>query len=189
VSMSEAAERIDEMMERASQSRVERDYLACERLSVEALRLAREAGDFERLARITLPLQEARRQRRQIAEDAGAVVFTGERLTPEAVLDQVKRGCVLLTDPPYSEDDAQAVRALARERGAFVEVVRLDSAGLTAMVCRAMEDVGDAALASIPAQAGPVERIDRIMAELDRIGDHEIAHQRLAEAARAAAGG
>lgn len=185
--MTDAASRIDQMMERASQALAGRDYLTCERLCVEAMGLAREAEDFERLARITLPLQEARRQRRQVAEEAGAVVFTGERKGPEAVLETCGRGCILLTDPPYGETDAQAIREAARQREAFVEVLRLDAAGLTAMFCRALEDVGDAALASVPASGDPVERVDRIMAKLDQIGDHEIAHQRLAEAARAAA--
>lgn len=185
--MTDAASRIDELMERASQALVSRDYLTCERLCVEAIGLARQAEDFERLARITLPLQEARRQRRQIAEDAGTVVFTGKREPAEAILDRCPRGCILLTDPPYAESDAQAVREAARHREAFVEVLRLDSAGLTAMFCKAMEEVGDAALASIPGSAEPVERVDRILAKLDQVGDHEIAHQRLASAARAAA--
>ncbi|MFN3311207.1 MAG: ABC transporter permease, partial [Thermomonas sp.] len=44
-----------------------RDYFAAERLCLEALELAHKACDYERMARICLPLQEARRQKRDLA--------------------------------------------------------------------------------------------------------------------------
>jgi len=181
------AARIDELMERASQALVARRYLECERLCTEALRIAREAGQFERLGRIMLPLQECRRQRRQIAADHGVAVFTDERLTPEQILERKAAGFVLLTDPPYAEDDARAVRELARQRELMVEVLLLDQGGLVAAFEKAAEDRGDAAIARHARAGDPVQTIDGLLAELETIGDHEKAHQRVADAARQAA--
>lgn len=185
--MADAAQQIDALMEQASAALVAMRYAQCEKLCVEAMDLARTAEDFERLGRIMLPLQEARRQRRQAAEDAGTVVLTGQPLVAGEILDRHPRGCLLLTDPPYSRDDASALRDLARQRELFVEVLRLDDAGLTAAFCHAMENNGDAAVAHALRESDPVARVDALLGRLDQIGDHEIAHQRLADAARAAA--
>jgi hypothetical protein len=148
--------------------------------------LARQANDFERVSRILLPLQEARRQRRQIAEDAGTFVLTAPKQTRQQILDTHPTGCLLLTSPPYDQADADALRAAARDRGAMVEVLCLDAAELTAAFCDAAERAGDAIVARVSAKHQGVDRVDALLAELDRIGDHEIAHQRLADAARQA---
>mgnify|MGYP006271805717 CR=1 FL=1 len=186
--MDETAARIDDLMERASRALVDRSYVACERLCVEAIELAHGRGDYDRLARITLPLQECRRQLRQMAEEAGTVVLAGPREDVAAVVERLASGCVLLTDPPYTAADARAVRESAREGGKAIEAVCLDGEGLTAMFCRAMEDAGDRLLAEAADEPDPVKRVDWLLARLDQVSDHEIAHQRLAEAARRAAG-
>lgn len=54
-------------MEQASVALVERRYFEAERLALQALRKAHAARDYERMARIVLPLQEARRQKRDLA--------------------------------------------------------------------------------------------------------------------------
>lgn len=64
---------IDELMDRASEVLVAMRYFEAERLAMRALGLAHRALDFERMARITLPLQEARRQKMQLATDGGGV--------------------------------------------------------------------------------------------------------------------
>jgi hypothetical protein len=56
-------------MERASRALEKTDYFLAERLCMEALSQAHAGHDFERMARIVLPLQEARRQKRQLAVD------------------------------------------------------------------------------------------------------------------------
>ncbi|MEK6701416.1 MAG: hypothetical protein AABZ53_04075 [Planctomycetota bacterium] len=61
---------IDALMDRASQALVRTDYFEVEKLCTQAIRLARIAGDFDRLSRICLPLQESRRQRRHEAVDS-----------------------------------------------------------------------------------------------------------------------
>lgn len=180
------SDRIDQIMERASQELVRTHYLACERLCLEAMELARETKDFERYARILLPLQEARRQRRQVAIEAGVFVLTGERQIPEAILDEHRGGCLLLVSPPYTLEDERAVRRLALERGLLVEAMLFDQESLRQSFEQQMERIGDAALAAIPRDRPPTEQVDMLAAVLDRVGDHEIAHQRLAEAARRA---
>ena len=57
-------------MELASIALVERRYFEAERLALTALRRAHASRDYERLARIVMPLQEARRQKRDLAFDA-----------------------------------------------------------------------------------------------------------------------
>jgi len=185
--MTDAASEIDRIMDRASVALVENRYLECERLCVEAIGLAREAKDFDRLGRILLPLQEARRQRRQAAEETGAVVLTGQRKEVDEILNDHSQGCLLMTEPPYTQADGDAVRTEARQRGLFVEVLVMDNAALTGAFCWALEQAGDAVLASVPSDAPAAEQVDAILNQLDRVGDHEIAHQRLAEAAHAAA--
>ncbi|MBI1368139.1 MAG: hypothetical protein GC162_05740 [Planctomycetes bacterium] len=177
---------IDRIMDEASRRLVDTDYLTCEQLCTEALALARAAGDFDRYARILMPLQEARRMRRQTAADAGVFVLTGKRLTAAQVLDEHRIGCLMLTDPPYRADDAQAIRRLARQRGLMVEVLVLDGPRLRQAFEQQMEREGDAALAAIDPHQPLVNQIDALAAALDEIGDHEIAHQRLAQLARQA---
>ena len=177
---------IDQIMERASERLLAMDYLECERLCSQALAQARAAGDFERYARILLPLQEARRQRRQIAVDAGVAVLGEPRLEPAQVLDRHDRGCLLLLCPPYLPQDEAAVRELARQRRKMVEILALDAAGLRQCFEQQMEREGDAAVAAVPRGLPPEQQVDALAAVLERVGDHEIAHQRLAAAARMA---
>ena len=61
---------IDSTMERASTALVRTEYFTAERLCLRALDAAWAASDLDRMERICLPLQEARRQIRQIATDA-----------------------------------------------------------------------------------------------------------------------
>lgn len=173
-------------MEQASQALVRMEYLRCEQLCQTALAEARRTSDFDRYARILLPLQEARRQRRQIAVDAGVTILAAPRLEPAEVLERYRSGCLLLVSPPYTVGDEQAIRHGAQEQGLMIEVLAVDQPALRQVFEQQMERVGDAALAEIDAALSPVEQIDALEAVLDRVGDHEIAHQRLAAAARRA---
>lgn len=175
------------MMEQASQALVARRYLLCEQLCLDALRLAREHADFDRYARILLPLQEARRQRRQIAAEAGVFVLAERRLDAESILESHPQGCLLLTDPPYAREDERSLTRIARERERYVEVLRLGREDLQAIFLHQLEQRGDAALAGVPPDLPPRQRIEALEAVLDEVGDHEIAHQQLAAAAREAA--
>lgn len=102
-------QRIDELMEQASNDLVAGRYFACERACNKALLQAHALGDFERMARILLPLQEARRQKRDLAFDADKVFLinneipAGEDLVP---------GCYLIA-PPRVGADGRSLRESA----------------------------------------------------------------------------
>lgn len=112
------ANAIDAIMERASAASAVTRAFEAARLCQEALLLARAADDFERMSRICLPLQEARRWIRQDALDAGTVtvVARASDLPPNP-----GPGCYLV-QPPMIGLDARLFRdaAWAREIPVFV---------------------------------------------------------------------
>jgi len=118
---------LDEQMEKASEALARMDYLSCEALCVEALAQARAQRRWAYYARILLPLQEARRQRRQIAAEGrirlGTTSLRGE---PADWLDQLTRGCVVLT-PPHGQAEAAALQQAAHDRRRYVEVILSES--------------------------------------------------------------
>lgn len=115
------AKSIDEFMDKASLALVATDYFEAEKLCVRAMSLARASNDFERMARITLPLQEARRQRRQAACDVPGCILLGS--LPEGN-ERLASGRYLL-HPPLVGIDAQALRGLAhRQKVAITILVR-----------------------------------------------------------------
>ena len=113
-----AASPLDAAMERASAALVACKYFEAERACVHALHEARRANDFERMARIVLPLQEARRQKRQLALDAGVIYVVRDlRDVPKPA-----RAGFYLICPPLIGLDARRVRE------------QLDAAQVPAMV-------------------------------------------------------
>lgn len=101
------------------------DYLAAERLLVAAERGAWEQRDFDTLARLYMPLQEARRQRRQRCGE-GIVCLD---LIAEGPEDQLEARHIvenypfgqLLVAGWGSTEPAKKVRALARQHELYVE--------------------------------------------------------------------
>lgn len=115
----DAGTRIDEMMETASQWLSQSKVFDAERTSLRALLLARRYRDFERMARICLPLQEARRLRRQQACDGGNVaLLENSRSLPR----RFTPGCYLV-QPPMIGADARLVRDSALAKGVPVFVL------------------------------------------------------------------
>ena len=55
------------LLAKAEQALSRHQWFEAERLALKALELARAAREFDEMARITLPLQETRRQRMQVA--------------------------------------------------------------------------------------------------------------------------
>ncbi|NBC11066.1 MAG: hypothetical protein GVY24_04925, partial [Planctomycetes bacterium] len=208
--MSEAAPTTTHtLMEAASRALAAMDYLTCEARCLEALAQARAAGAWAEYARILLPLQEARRQRRMIACDAG--VWT---VGQPADLDRVpEAGCVVVL-PPMTAPDAAQLEADAHAARRHVEVLHVTSDPAAAqwsvasfrgpsVACalpapanqhpdvrwylEAGETLGDAAIAQVEADGdappGSVRRVDRLQAMLAVVVDHEKLHQRLGDAA------
>ena len=80
-----AAAKIDELMGKSSHDLAERRYFESVARSWNALFMARRIADLERMARILMPLQEARRQIREIACEQGpAVLVRGPEDLPVA---------------------------------------------------------------------------------------------------------
>jgi hypothetical protein len=118
-SQAERATKIDAMMEQASRALVERDYFAAEKVAASALRRAHHEADYDRMARILLPLQEARRQKREIALETGRITIV-EGEMPEG--RGLVTGCYLV-GPPRVGADGRMLREAADERGIAVFVL------------------------------------------------------------------
>ena len=110
---------IDRLMDRASRALAETRYFEAANDAAHALNRARRAGDFERMARICLPLQEARRQIRQLAADTGSVRLVAH---PEDVRGALTPGCYLI-QPPMIGADARVLRVTAFKRRIPVSVL------------------------------------------------------------------
>lgn len=116
-----ARERIDAIMEEASCALVGRQYFQTERLCLEALSAANAVHDYERMARILLPLQEARRLKRQLAYDAGTVTLVDGDLP---LTSSLRSGCYLVQPPRVGLDGRTLREALDRAEIPGVVVVR-----------------------------------------------------------------
>jgi len=116
---SKLSQKIDALMEQASEALVQRRYFECERLGIDAMRRSLGALDFDRVARIALPLQEARRQIRDMAVDTGNVVCVNGELPMGAGL---KAGMYLLS-PPRVGVDGRLLREEATRREVPVVVL------------------------------------------------------------------
>ncbi len=111
-SQAERATKIDAMMEQASRALVGRDYFAAEKLALSALRRAHHDADYARMARIILPLQEARRQKRDMAFETRKVfVVDGEIPHGRGLV----AGCYLVC-PPRVGADGRMLRDMADEK-------------------------------------------------------------------------
>jgi hypothetical protein len=239
--------RIDTLMEQASQHLVHRRYFEAEETCLEALRKAQGIRDFDRMARLILPLQEARRQKRDLAIDAGDV-FLVDGEVPSG--KQLVAGCYLVSPPRVGVDGRGLREAADKKRVPIIVAVREPTTrdGLWPIVAvgpvtirakvkppaapvakpapkakvtkktagkgkapkavaepaaptgpvapplpppewfvYANEQLGDAAIAEVNEESHPVSQVDALIEYLQAHPDHEKLHQRLADAARAAA--
>jgi len=113
--------KVDSLMEQASQALVERRYFDAERLAAEALARAFTVLDYERMARIVLPLEEARRQKRDAAAEAGYVGVVIDQLPVGRAL---KAGCYLVCPPRVGIDGRSLREAADKKKVAVIVVVR-----------------------------------------------------------------
>lgn len=205
---------IDELMDRASAALQRTDYHEAEKLSLRAMSSAWIAADFERMARICLPLQESRRQRRHIAADSDRRFVLRDEVRRAVAIEP---GCYLL-EPPLIGIEARNFRDLAeRRRIPVIVTVRepLTRAGKWPIVAvgtgprtpisiriyvdppdqspppvswflAVNESLGDAAIRKL--EPGPAAwRVDDLLHYLDAHPDHEKLHQVLAHECRNAA--
>lgn len=118
---------IDSIMEEASAALVKMDYLTCEDLCQKALAEARAGHDWAYYARVLLPLQESRRQRRMIAADGDVRLGTAGLAPPASAWVAGRRaGCIIVTDP-HAEHEARALVAAAAADKRWFEVLLADT--------------------------------------------------------------
>lgn len=102
------------MMQEASEALVQRRYFECQALCEDSLTKAHSVRDYDRMARVLMPLQESRRLIRQLAVDAGAhgsVTIVDSSLPEKAI----EPGCYLVA-PPRVGVDGRTLREAATKR-------------------------------------------------------------------------
>lgn len=125
--MTSTATELDSIMERASEALAAMQYLTCEGYCQRALALARQHDDWTYYARILLPLQEARRQRRMIAAEGVTRLGTaGLQGPPESWLKRMGAGCIVVTHP-HTAQEAAAMRLTAHQQDLCIEVLFADN--------------------------------------------------------------
>ena len=155
-----AAGELDAMMEAASQALARMDYLVCESHCLDAMAIARQRQDWPYYARILMPLQEARRQRRMIAAEAGVRLGTASlEGDPSAWLEHMRvantqgdaAGCIVLTQP-HNADDAHRLAQAVASSGRCIEILLADSPVTASQwTLRAYADDGPDVDCTIPA--------------------------------------
>jgi hypothetical protein len=116
---------LQSLCELGSQLLAETRYLEAEETLVRAEAIARRAGDWDTLARLYMPLQETRRQRRQCCGEGVVkldLIAAGpeEVLDPEHIVARYPHGQLLIAGWE-SLAPALRVRELARERRLYLE--------------------------------------------------------------------
>jgi hypothetical protein len=205
--------KVDDVMERASQALAAQAYFEAERLSRKAMSMAQSANDYERMARIVLPLQEARRHRLQQALDVGEVTILHDSqvITEEM---EIAKGCYLVV-PMLVGADGRRVRLAALSRDVPVAVVTREpttrlgmipivavGGGMTvrtqveppddeeqpdmAWFTEALRLLGDRAIETLDPIMDASRRVTGLIDRLDAVPEHEDLHQLLAETCREA---
>ena len=202
---------VNSLMSKAQQALSRNHWFEAERLCARALDMARSEGDFNLMARILLPLQEARRQRMQAAFDSRKLVILDEPMGDER---QLETRCYLV-QPPLVGADTRRLRLLALERevpAMFLCREPKTQLGLCPIVAigqvtvrtrieppkkwdkpdlawyvEACELLGDAAIETLDRTAEPARQVDALLERIDAVPDHEKLHQVLAEVCKEAA--
>jgi hypothetical protein len=174
---------VDDLMERASIALAKTDYFAAITLCDKAMRKARRADDFDRVARIALPLQEARRQIRQQAMDASKTVHL--ITDPAQVPTKIKPGCYLVAPPLIGLDASTLAEMGLRKKVPVVAMARepLTRAGLWPVVAVAAVSVRTRLAPPVP-----LERVETAMTKDEFKGNipvpwFEAAYKTLGQAA------
>lgn len=113
--------KVDSLMEQASVALVERRYFDAERYAADALARAFTVLDYERMARIVLPLEEARRQKRLAAAETLHVAVVTDQLPEGRAL---KAGCYLIGPPRVGIDGRSLREAADRKKVPVLVIVR-----------------------------------------------------------------
>ncbi|MHC4218193.1 MAG: hypothetical protein ACYSU7_07010 [Planctomycetota bacterium] len=196
------ARTIDELTKKAARTLGQGRFLQAERLAAQALELARDECEFERMATIVPTLYEARRQQLEAAAETGRMTILETPFTEEEVT--IEPACYLVR-PPLVGADARRFRLMAFSREVPVAVLcrePLARIGLCPVVALsggatvrmkvdppldpdapdidwfldALEALGEAALEGVDPELEAVKRIDALLARIDAIPAHEGLH-------------
>ena len=110
---------IDSIMDDASMALARGLYLQCARMCREALAIARDLHDFERMKRICLPMLESQRFIRQNALDTGGI----HTITRSTDIPSDPGASCYLFAPSFVGADARNFRAAANDAGIGVFVL------------------------------------------------------------------
>ena len=208
-----ARARIDEQVQMAEAALRRARWFEAERCALKGLEMARRAEEFELMASICLPLQEARRQRLQLALDAKKITVLSEGVVEEM---KVQPGCYIV-EPPLVGADARRLRLAALRDEVPVAVLcrepinRMGQCPIVAIggvtvrtrippaknhekptlswFANALEELGNFAIETVDAGHDLDKQIDDVLAKLDAHPDHEALHQTLMELCQEAAKG
>ena len=208
-----ARARIDEQVQMAEAALRRAKWFEAERCALKGLEMARRAEEFELMASICLPLQEARRQRLQLALDTKKIVILNEGVVEEM---KVQPGCFIV-EPPLVGADARRLRLAALRDEVPVAVLcrepinRMGQCPIVAIggvtvrtrippaknhdkptlswFANALEELGNFAIETVDAGHDLDKQIDDVLAKLDAHPDHEGLHQTLTELCQEAAKG
>ncbi len=197
------AARIDELMQKAQSALKSARWFEAERLAQRALELAHQVGDFGRMGRIILPLQESRRQRAQLAADVTGIKWIEGEISED---HKVGPGMHML-QPPLVGADARRIRLtalrrevptliLCREPSTRAGLVPIVAIGLMTVRARieppekplkpskqwflaAIEQLGDEAIGMIDTGMDAVRQVDFAVSLLDSVPEHEELHTTL----------
>ncbi|MEE9130174.1 MAG: hypothetical protein V3T84_09160 [Phycisphaerales bacterium] len=203
------ARKIDDLLSKAEKSLRRKRYFEAERMAGEALLMARQKRDYQRMATIIRPLQKARQGRLALAVEIGRVTILNAPFTEG---DEIEPGSYLIR-PPMVGVDARRFRLAAFALEVPVAVVchepitRLGLCPLVALsgnvvvrtkidppadpdrpdlpwVLDAMQVLGDWAIESMDTQLAPERYIDELLSRIDAIPEHDGLHECLEEACR-----
>ena len=203
------ARKIDDLLSKAEKSLRRKRYFEAERMAGEALLMARQERDYQRMATIIRPLQKARQGRLALAADIGRVTILNAPFTEG---DEIEPGGYLVR-PPMVGVDARRFRLAAFALEVPVAVIchePITQSGLCPLVALsgnvvvrtkidppadpdrpdlpwlldAMQALGDWAIESMDTQLAPERYIDELLSRIDAIPEHNGLHECLEEACR-----
>ncbi len=203
------ARKIDDLLSKAEKSLKRKRYFEAERMAGEALLIARQERDYQRMATIIRPLQKARQGRLALAVDIGGVTILNVPFTEG---DEIEPGNYLVR-PPMVGVDGRRFRLAAFAMDVPVAVVchePITQLGLCPLVALsgnvvvrtkidppaepdqpdlpwlldAMQALGDWAIESMDIQLAPERYIDELLSRIDAIPEHAGLHECLEAACR-----
>ena len=203
--------RLESMLTRTDTALKQSAWFEAERLALKAMEAAREACDFELMARACTPLLEARRNRVQMTLEVPGKTRVLDEIEAEP---KIRAGLVMVQPPAVGADGRRLRVAALHEETPLLVVIRepLTRLGQCPIVAvgritvrayvdpprseknpsakwmmSALESLGEAAIDSMVEREDPAANVDALLARLDSVPEHEGLHQMLAQACMVAA--